>query len=157
MAKKKTPPRPPNVLSAAQVYRLALGVAQNHLGYKGVDPPTLARVATAVAKKESTFNANAQNPGSSARGLMQLVSSTQASIEKKLSLPPAPDRAFEPAYALLLGCNYLAQQYLRYGRDWDKAVIAYNQGSYPGKKRDGQQYRAAVWSQYQSIPFNSIA
>lgn len=133
-------------MTEEQVYALALQTAQTVAPDYGADPVALARAATAIAFIESTYNPNARNKRSTARGLMQILLGTQREIETKfLRKAHEPDRIFDPAYAMALAQNYIGYQYERYGGDWTKAIHAYNQGSFPGvKPRDGKNY-AGKW------------
>lgn len=100
--------------------------AQRH----GLDPALIAIVTLA----ESLGNAEAQSPGG-ARGLMQLMPSTAASIAAERGLTQhSMERLFEPAYNLDLGAYYLAQQLASFGegtsteRGVELAATAYNCG-----------------------------
>ena len=136
-------------MTAQQVYNLALETAQQVAATYGMNPVVMAEIATCIAKKESTFNPGARNPkpGSTAWGLMQILTKTRAYIEKSImktaSLPHSS--MFDPKRAMLLGCHYLGYQYKRYKGNVDQAVWAYNQGSYSEKKTPGGRvYLAAV-------------
>lgn len=136
----------PKNMTEQQVYALALDTANKLAPPQGVDPVQLARTATAIAWVESSYNPNARNRRSTARGLMQMLIGTQREIETKfLKKKHEPNRIFDPAYAMLLAQTYILYQYERYNNDWTKAVHAYNQGSFPGTKpRDGANY-AGKW------------
>jgi len=57
----------------------------------------------------------------------------------------AKDRLlFDADYAIMLAAYELAYQYKRYKKNWEKAVHAYNQGSYPGNLTDGGKYVSKV-------------
>lgn len=133
-------------MTEQQVYNLALQTAQTVAPEYGMDPVALARASTAIAWIESSYNPNARNKRSTARGLMQMLIGTQREIETKyLRKKHEPNRIFEPAYAMLLAQNYIGYQYNRYNGDWTKAIHAYNQGSFPGvKPNDGRNY-AGKW------------
>lgn len=127
----------------------------------GLDSSLLAQTATAIIWKESRFKPDAENKNSTARGLFQVLITTQRETEKKRAkvpfavakhkssaFPSAPvgkeDKMFEPEYNILIGMHYLAYQLKRYG-ELGKAIHAYNQGSYPGNwKFDGIQYADSV-------------
>lgn len=100
--------------------------AQRH----GVDPALVAIVTLA----ESLGNPQAQSPGG-ARGLMQLMPATAASIAAERGLAGHDvERLFEPAYNLDLGAWYLARQLATFGagasaeRRVELAAVAYNCG-----------------------------
>jgi len=123
----------------------------------------LVQHLTAIAEVESRFNELAKNKASTARGIMQMLICTQREVEKKrakVAFAPAmyscksyvtstvdqsKDTLFtNPEYAIKLALYELAYQYKRYG-SWDKAVHAYNQGSFPGtRKSDGLAYTKKV-------------
>jgi soluble lytic murein transglycosylase-like protein len=115
--------------------------AQRH----GVDPALVA-IVTLV---ESLGNPQAQSP-TGARGLMQLMPATAASIaaERQLVAPTA-ERLFEPAYNLDLGAYYLAQQLATFGsgaadaRSVELAAVAYNGG--PQLARAYLEGSATLW------------
>jgi hypothetical protein len=115
----------------------------------GISLDELVRVSLAIGKKENrSFNTNAKNPASSARGLMQMLVGTQKEIETKiLKIPHEPDKIFDPTYAVYLGQIEIAKQLKKYKNDWDKAIHAYNRGSYnPASKgfKNGEAYRKDV-------------
>jgi len=149
-------------LTESQVYSYAKDWANVYGPKYGADPNDMARVLTGIAKVESTFNPNAKNKKSTARGLMQLLINTQREIESKHAKVPfaiagvrassfskapvgLPDKIYDPNYAMQLAAAYLGYQFKRYGGDWQKAIHAYNQGSFPGtRKQDGINYLAKV-------------
>lgn len=113
--------------SSLAPYQAALAeAAERH----GVDPALLAIVTLA----ESLGDPHAQSP-SGARGLMQLMPSTAASIANVRQLRGHSDeRLWEPDYNLDLGAWYLSQQLTEFGaiRGSETAVelaaVAYNCG-----------------------------
>jgi soluble lytic murein transglycosylase-like protein len=149
-----------NRLTENQVYSYAMDWANAYASKVGADPQRLARTLMAIAKVESNYDASAKNKKSSARGLMQMLINTQREVELKhakvpfavagmraSSFPKAPfvtggpDAMYDPNYSMQLAAAYLAYQYKRYKGDWTKAIHAYNQGSYPGtRKNDGIAY-----------------
>lgn len=111
----------------------------------GVDPALVA-IVTLV---ESLGDPQAQSPGG-ARGLMQLMPGTAASIAAERQLAAhTDDRLFEPAYNLDLGVWYLAQQLAAFGagvvdeRSVELAAVAYNGG--PKLARDYLEGSATLW------------
>lgn len=143
-------------LTAAEVHNLTLSIARNALIYP-VDPVTIARTATAIAFIESTFNPDAKNKSSSASGLMQITKATQKDVEKLLKLRPDTQRQkiFAPSYNILLGMNRLAYQLRRYRGDYNKAIVAYNQGSY-NTRAAGQAYLKHWASAYKKFNWPAI-
>ncbi|MEO5929075.1 MAG: lytic transglycosylase domain-containing protein [Candidatus Kapaibacterium sp.] len=124
--------RAPVRLTAEEVHSLSLQSASRVAdSFSKVNANDLARVGTAMAHHESTFNAAAINPqkGSSAAGLTQIVCKTQWGIEDRMGTPRDTnrERIFDPAYALCLSMWYLCEHFRRYGT-WAKALSAYNQG-----------------------------
>lgn len=151
-------------LTENQVYSLAKFWSDIYAPPVDADPNQMALYLTSIAKKESTFNPNAKNKKSTARGLMQILINTQREIELKRAKVPfanasiksksftkapanplLPDKIYDPDYAMQLATAYFAYQYKRYSGNWQKAIHAYNQGSFPGsKKSDGENYASAV-------------
>lgn len=90
----------------------------------GLDPLLVA----AVVRRESGFEPRAVSERG-ARGLMQVMPETGAWVAGRLGLRGYhPDRLFEPAYNLRLGCAYLAYLLERFGGDAVAALAAYNGG-----------------------------
>lgn len=130
----------------------------------------LANYLTAIAATESRFHEKAENRNSTARGIMQILICTQRENEiKRMHVEFAPamysckiyptktvsrdkDKMFTPEYAILVASYELAYQYKRYGNDWNKAIYAYNQGSYPrkseAKDKEGWAYVEKVLDNY---------
>lgn len=149
-------------LTESQVYSLAMDWANVYGPKYGVEPQDLAKVLTGIARVESTYNPDAKNKKSTARGLMQMLIDTQREVESKHAKVPfaiasvksgafkkapvgVPDKIYDPNYAMQLAAAYLGYQIRRYKYDWDKAIHAYNQGSFPGvRKQDGLNYLAKV-------------
>jgi soluble lytic murein transglycosylase-like protein len=157
MAKKsKAPARATAILSGPQVYSMMLDIASRAVTNR-VDVRSLARIATAIAKKESTWNANALNPDGNAAGLMQIRASTQKLIEKLLGIPIDVNRAkiFDAKYNGMLGSNLLAHEYNNY-KDWSTAIRVYNQGTKNRNNAAAKSYAASVMSIHNQIPFNDF-
>jgi soluble lytic murein transglycosylase-like protein len=113
----------------------------------GVDPDLVAIVALV----ESLGDAQAQSP-SGARGLMQLMPTTAASIAAERQLVDhTVERLFDPAYNADLGAWYLARQLATFGagvgatdeRSVELAAVAYNGG--PMRARKYVEGSAALW------------
>jgi soluble lytic murein transglycosylase len=120
-----------------QAYR---DTVQRDAETEGIDP----FLVWAVMRRESKFRADAHSTAN-ARGLMQVIPSTGASIAKELALRrPAPNELFIPELNLRLGVWYLTRLVKRFGHP---ALIAaaYNAGplvvaqwleKYPGAPLD---------------------
>jgi soluble lytic murein transglycosylase-like protein len=92
--------------------------------------------ALTIAFHESRFNENARNKNSTAKGLFQILDGTRRDIEKrimKINDKSPYDDIWKPDYNTYLGIGYFAHQYKRYKEDWQKAIIAYNLGSWQGQ------------------------
>lgn len=135
----------------------------------GVPAEELANYLTAIAYVESTFDPNAKNKNSTARGLTQILINTQRWIETKLKSPFRPaiykaskypkapvtpyseeDAMYNPDFALMLGAYYLGYNYKRYN-NWYKAITAYHLGSYDSKSADGKVYLNKVLTAYSNL------
>lgn len=93
--------------------------------------------ALTLAFQESKFNEKAKNKNSTAKGLFQILDGTRRDIEKrimKINDKSPYDDIWKPEYNAYLGMGYLAYQYKRYGKNWNKAIIAYNLGSWKDQK-----------------------
>ncbi len=120
--------------------------------------------AFSVQKIENrSYNPNAKNKNSTARGMMQMLEGTQKEVETKfLKLPYSPDKIYDPSYAVFLGQYELVRQYKRYGKNWRKAVHAYNQGSYQESKsntkifKNGELYANRVLNELNSTDFAAL-
>lgn len=98
-------------------------------------PPELARVIPAVVQTESSWNPNAANKTSSAKGLFQMTNAARADVGIPRNATVQQD--------IEGGIDYLLKQYRKYG-DVRKALQAYNQGHYNPKSKEGKQYVATV-------------
>jgi len=159
-------------LKENEVYSLAKFWSDVFAPKVGADPNEMAKYLTGIAKKESNYNPNAKNKGSTARGLMQMLIATQREVESKYAKVPfanahdytkhfpkapvnklLPDKIYDQDYSMQLAAAYLAYLYKRYKGDWTKTVHAYNQGSYPGvNKSTGANYAASVIKNIQKLP-----
>ncbi len=102
----------------------ALAVAASKYGI----PLSLLR---SVAKTESNFNPAAVSP-KGAQGLLQIMPATQGDL--------GVTNPFDPYQSADGGAKYLSQLYGQYG-DWNRALIAYNEG--PGTLAKGTIYPGA--------------
>lgn len=150
-------------LDAFKVYTIALRMARTVARKYELEDMAkdLARMAVAVSAVETggRFNAKAKNPTSTARGLMQILIGTQKAIEKLLGIKHQPTRIYEPEYAILLGTTYLAYQLKRYGGSVEKAVYAYNMGSYGVKtaaKGHGPAYVKLFKQYWKKLDFDAL-
>lgn len=81
--------------------------------------PNLSDVALAVASHESGFQANAQNPGSTAAGVYQLLGVTQTTL--------GVTNPLDAQQNVNAGVSLLASYYQQYG-NWDQALQAFSDG-----------------------------
>lgn len=95
----------------------------------------------AIITVESAFNPNAQNPSSSAGGLMQLIDKTWHSIWQQLGVEQLPNK-YDPNANIQAGTYLLKQNYDRFG-NWEKAVEAYYNG-HPSNDSATQSYTQKV-------------
>jgi soluble lytic murein transglycosylase-like protein len=99
------------VASPAQVQSMIVQASQQY----GVPP----NIALAVASHESRFVYNAQNPKSSAAGVMQLMSGTQHDL--------GVTDPYDAQQNVNAGVSLLARFYQTYG-NWTQALQAYSDG-----------------------------
>lgn len=99
------------VTTPAQVQAMIVQAAQA----QGV-PPALA---LAVASHESQFQATAQNSGSSAAGVMQLIAAAQQQM--------GVTDPYDAQQNVNAGVSLLSQYYAKYG-NWAQALQAYSDG-----------------------------
>ena len=105
--------------------------------------PGITQIALGVAAHESGFTATAQNPSSSAAGVMQLLSVTQKTMGVTNPLNPTQN--------INAGVQLLAQYYATYG-NWTTALYAYADGpgavASPGYQPStmAQQFASSVQS-----------
>jgi Transglycosylase SLT domain len=102
--------------STAQVQQMVVTAAAP---YESV-APGITSIALGVAAHESGFQATAQNPGSSAAGVMQLLSVTQKTL--------GVTNPLDAQQNVNAGVALLAQLYQAYG-NWTTALYAYADGS----------------------------
>lgn len=99
-------------------------------------PPELARVIPAIIQTESSWNPQAANKNSSAKGLFQMTNAARADVGIPRNATVQQD--------IEGGIDYLLKQYRKYG-NVRQAVQAYNQGHYNPRSKDGKQYVASVF------------
>ena len=127
--------------------------------YASIEPVEFAQAGMAAAKVERrSFNTNAVNSRTGAKGLFQVLDSTKAWVEKKfLSLPVAPvSKMFDPEYNSMIGLAYLGYLYKRFG-DWERAVTAYHDGpNRDGISEAGKAY-LSLWKKfYNAFDFDRL-
>jgi Transglycosylase SLT domain len=101
--------------------------------------PGITQIALGVAAHESGFTATAQNPNSSAAGVMQLMAVTQKTLG--VTNPYDPTQNIDAAVGLL------AQYYGTYG-NWTTALYAYADG--PGAVASPGYQPSAMAQQFAS-------
>jgi len=154
------------LLSPQQIYNILAKTSdwliKNYPKFSGINAIELTNWGFAVAKTESrSFNTEAQNQTSTARGLMQVLEGTKKGIEEKiLKIPVAPvEKMFDPEYNVKIGLAYLAYQFAYY-KDWRKSVIAYHLGGYNEKYKlfsQGLAYYDTVNKFYNSTDFIALS
>lgn len=107
-----------------------------------------------LAWKESSFNPNAKNPRSTARGLYQILDGTKKDIEDRVwprfvggedGFPPYPptdpitgkeidDWRYDPSLATSAAWVYLLDRIASRGGDLEKGIGAYGEGEEYAKK-----------------------
>lgn len=121
-------------LTEKQAFNKAINIAKylkdNYFNW--IDIKLFAIATVSIIKVESTFDTQATNPHSTAKGLMQITNPTKKELETKiLKLKEAPlSKMFDADYNMFLGMGYLAYQMERYDINLKKGVIAYNQGHF---------------------------
>ncbi len=91
--------------------------------------PLEPALINAITRQESNFDTEALSPAN-ARGLMQLLPATAASVARRLNTPHQLDwLQSRPAHNMRLGSAYLAERIQRFGGNWMLAIAAYNAGS----------------------------
>ncbi len=106
-----------------------------------------AEIIRAIITVESSWNPNAQNPGSSARGLMQI---TRAAAQD-VGVPH--EELFDPRTNIMAGAAYLRRMMNQFPGDEAAAVRAYHQGAGNERRgasspyyRDAQSYQSKVYA-----------
>ncbi len=104
-------------------------------GYPVRTAPTGGDVAEpafvfAIARQESSFDPLARSPVG-ARGMMQLMPRTAASLARRLGVSYSPSRLDDPDYNMRLGAGYLDELVNDFSGSYLLATAAYNAG--PGR------------------------
>ena len=85
-------------------------------------------VVFAISRQESNFEVDVVS-GANARGVMQLLPATAASVARRLGIPHNPaSLTSDPAHNMRLGSAYIADRLERYGGAMPFAFAAYNAG-----------------------------
>jgi soluble lytic murein transglycosylase len=80
-----------------------------------------------ISRQESNFDPNARSsPG--ARGMMQLMPATAASVARQLGEAHSVDRLSDPSYNMRLGSTYLGSMVSNFSGSYIMAAAAYNAG-----------------------------
>ena len=86
-------------------------------------------VVHAIARQESNFEVDVVS-GANARGVMQLLPATAASVARQLGIPHNPAwLTSDPAHNMRLGSAYIADRLARFGGAMPFAFAAYNAGA----------------------------
>jgi soluble lytic murein transglycosylase-like protein len=101
----------------------------------------------ALIKNESDWDPNAKNPKSSAAGLMQLISATQAQY--------GVANPFDPRQSIQGGLAFLADLHQRYNGEWPKMLLAYAWG--PENVPPQQSFEALMAAADAASPESSAA
>jgi len=84
----------------------------------------------AITRQESSFDP-AVVSSAGARGMMQFLPSTAQGVARRLGLPYAPERLFDPDYNMTLGSYHLGELMSRFGGSMLLTAVGYNAG--PGR------------------------
>lgn len=90
----------------------------------GLDPA----LVYAIARQESLFNPGAVSPAG-ARGLMQVMPQTAATMARTLGMPYSESRLADPGYNATLGAAYLAKRLAEFDGSYILTFAAYNAGA----------------------------
>jgi len=125
-------------------------------GQPTIGPTMLRRILVTLARIESNYDTLARNPSSSARGIMQILAGTQRWLEQRLGMKPQPREALDnPLYSMILAADYLAWLYAtKANRQWDRAIVAYNQGHY-NTSAAGAQYLTKATQAYNAVDWGN--
>lgn len=83
-----------------------------------------------IVRQESGFDPTVRSPVG-ARGMMQLMPATAATVARKIGLAHSPAKLDEPDYNMRLGATYLGQMIDNFSGSYVMAVAGYNAG--PGR------------------------
>ncbi len=81
----------------------------------------------AITRQESSFDP-AVVSSAGARGMMQFLPSTAQGVARRLGMPYAPDRLFDPDYNMTLGSYHLGELMSRFGGSMLLTAVGYNAG-----------------------------
>lgn len=90
----------------------------------GIDPA----IIMAIIRVESNFDANNVGDGGHSHGLMQIQPYWHSERMERLGCPDL----YNPYQNVTVGTDYLAEMLRWYNGNIEKALVAYNQGSYQG-------------------------
>lgn len=94
---------------------------------RGAPEPALV---LGITRQESGFDPGVRS-GADARGMMQLLPSTAASVAKRMGLGFSASKLYEPEYNMQLGSSFLGQLVDRFSGSYLMAAAGYNAG--PGR------------------------
>jgi soluble lytic murein transglycosylase-like protein len=80
-----------------------------------------------IIRQESAFDPRATSPVG-ARGLMQLMPETAREVSRKVGVPYAPDRLYDPNLSVQLGAVYFRELLDRFDGNVELALVSYNGG-----------------------------
>ena len=80
-----------------------------------------------IIRQESAFDPRATSPVG-ARGLMQLMPETAREMSRKVGVPYAPDRLYDPQLSVRLGSTYFKELLGRFDGNVELALASYNGG-----------------------------
>jgi len=86
-----------------------------------------AHLIAGVIRQESAFDPRATSPVG-ARGLMQLMPETAREMARKVGVPYAPDRLYDPTVSVRLGASYLRELLKSFDGNVELALASYNGG-----------------------------
>lgn len=81
----------------------------------------------AITRQESSFDP-AVVSSAGARGMMQFLPSTAQGVARRLGMPYAPERLFDPDYNMTLGSYHLGELMSRFGGSMLLTAVGYNAG-----------------------------
>ncbi|WP_207540319.1 lytic transglycosylase domain-containing protein [Sabulicella rubraurantiaca] len=85
-------------------------------------------VVFAISRQESNFEIDVVS-SANARGVMQLLPATAASVARRIGVPHNPTMLNDPSHNMRLGSAYIADRLERYGGAMPLAFAAYNAGA----------------------------
>ena len=81
----------------------------------------------AITRQESSFDPRARS-GADARGMMQFLPSTASGVARRLGMPYAAERLWDPDYNMSLGSYHLAELMNNFGGSMLMTTVGYNAG-----------------------------